>query len=104
MAESYITPFGDKYPMPWRSYVLRVIIAHLIILIGWPIIAFLTTGDWLHRWQSGIAAATVPAVLALGWGYFRRTKPTPLDLEFEAKLLMYHELEQEAMRKREDLP
>jgi hypothetical protein len=104
MRESYIKPFGAKYPMTWRSYVWRVVIGHALVLIGWPIIAFLTTGNWLNRWQLGIATATVPAVSALVWGYFRKTKPMPLDPEFEAKLELFRELERESKRKLEDLP
>jgi hypothetical protein len=102
MAESYITPFGAKYPMTWRSYVWRVLIGHALVLVGWPIVAFLTTGNWLHEWPLGVATATVPAVLLLVWGYFRKTKPAPLDPEFEAKLQLFGEIEREMNRKYED--
>jgi hypothetical protein len=102
MRESYIK-LGKDFTISWRGYVWRVIIGHLLVLIGWPIIAFLTTGNWLHEWPLGIATAAVPALLALGWGYFRKTKPTPLDPEFEAKLQLFREFEREDMRKLEDL-
>ncbi len=102
MTESYVK-LGDAYSITWRSYVLRVIIGHFLVLIGWPVISFLTTGDWLSRWQLGVATAVGPALLALGWGYLRRTKPPPLDPDLQGKLELFRELEREALRKREDL-
>jgi hypothetical protein len=104
MGESYIKPLGAKYPMPWRSFVWRIMIGHFLVLIGWPIMAFLTTGNWLHEWPLGFATATVPAVLALSWGCFRKTKPRTLDPEVEAKLQLFGEIEREDLRKLEDLP
>jgi hypothetical protein len=103
MGESYITPFGHKCPMPWRSYVWRVLIGHALVLIGWPIIAFLTTGNWLHEWPLGVATATIPAVSLLVWGYFRKTKPRPVDPKFDAKLRLFGEIDREDIGKYEDL-
>jgi hypothetical protein len=103
MSESYIKLSAD-HTISWRNYVWRVVIGHFLVLIGWPIIAFLTTGNWLHEWLLGTATATVPAILALSWGYFRKTKPRPLDPEFEAKLRVFVDIEREDLRKLEDLP
>jgi hypothetical protein len=80
-----------------------VVIGHFLVLIGWPIIALLTTGDWLHHWAWGLFTAFGGAGMALGWGYLRKTKPRPFDPEFEGKLELFRELEREALRKREDL-
>jgi len=102
MPESYTTPFGAKHPIPWRSYVWRVVIGHLLALIGWPVIAYLTTGNLLHEWPIGVAAATVPAVLALVYGYLRKTKPRPLEPELGEKLRQFGDLEREMNRKYQD--
>jgi hypothetical protein len=103
MGESYVK-LGDQHTISWRSYVWRVIIGHFLVLIGWPVISFLTTGNWLHRWAWGLFTAFGGAALALGWGYFRKTKRRPLDPEFEAKLRLFEDIEREDMRKLQDLP
>jgi hypothetical protein len=60
----------DRY-IPWRSYVVHVLIGHALVLIGWPVVSFLATGNWLHRWPLGLMTAIGGALVFLGWGYFR---------------------------------
>jgi hypothetical protein len=62
---------GEDWCIPWRRCVVGILIGHALVLIGWPVVSFLVTGDWLHRWPLGLLTALGGAFVALSWGYFR---------------------------------